>query len=727
MCKKIYLLLILFGILTIVSTLDAQNRKIAHWSFDDCSGIDSGYVRMDGSLSGNPLCIKGIRGNSYRFDGVDDCIGMGNDILIIPRDTISITAWVRRDNEGLAAILTKFENSGDMEWWFGLYDGEIHFTTQNTGGCGGYCSELMSSKLEIPKDVWTWIGVIIEGNKVSYMMNGKIIDSDYNNYDFKHGKSIVQIGRKNTNWLEYDYYKGDLDEVIVYEGALTPKHIEDIYNDYKSIEIRNYYTPVINIQDNILEVFDISECQIGDKILVIQMQGASVERQNSSEYGSIKSLIESGNYEFNQIKQIGGKTGKELILERPLINKYALSGNIQVVGIPYYTNVIIKDTITCPKWNGQIGGVFALYCENTIELQAPIDVSGKGFSGGIAKNSDSLITENVTNFFQDNEKGYLYSFKGQGISTNLGLAHLKGKGAMANGGGGGNSHNAGGGGGANGGCGGIGGMGYKGIGGKFQESGGIGGYAITTAQNKAFMGGGGGAGHGNEKTATNGGDGGGIIFLISKELRGINGKLISNGTNALNSQYDGAGGGGAGGTILLKVGKIQPDIQIEIKGGNGGNVTVHLDGPGGGGGGGVFQVNKNWMMPKEVALKGGYSGVQTDLSSYGASNGCSGATLGEAAFTGDNTNLILQVHEDNQLSNQEVLAVYPNPTEGIVTFSKSNRLCTYKIINVLGMVLLEGKLTNDSVNIDLSGIDKGVYFIEIFDSIKYRVVKIIKN
>uniref|UniRef100_UPI001F47F888 hypothetical protein n=1 Tax=Vibrio cholerae TaxID=666 RepID=UPI001F47F888 len=87
-----------------------------------------------------------------------------------------------------------------------------------------------------------------------------------------------------------------------------------------------------------------------------------------------------------------------------------------------------------------------------------MDVSGKGFKGGINGN-------NLINGWNCNQTNYSYPVgnpngapKGEGIAE---IRNSYGRGALANGGGGGDDHNSGGGGGGNGNEGGNGGFQYR--------------------------------------------------------------------------------------------------------------------------------------------------------------------------------------------------------------------------------------------------------------------------
>ncbi len=374
---------------------------------------------------------------------------------------------------------------------------------------------------------------------------------------------------------------------------------------------------------------------IGDRVLLIQMQGAVVNTSNNSSFGNVTDYNGAGSYEVAIVCWVNGN---QLIFEHELLNDYDPSGIVQAINIPQYDNLVINGTLTSPAWNGIDGGVLVLEAK-TIELQADIDMSERGFRGATMEDSDFNCT--WLTIFND----YSYDNPGSGAPKGEGIVNLPpnisyGKGAAANGGGGGNDHNSGGGGGGNLGNGGQGGT--NGASGFFDCKGnhpGVGGKGLSSVD-KIFLGGGGGAGHGNNNEATSGGNGGGIIILLSPSLVGNGYAIRSNGESALNTSYgpgdlggDGAGAGGSGGSVHLDISSISGNLTIEVVGGDGGDV-VHTDngdrcfGPGGGGAGGVIKASGSIPGTVTMIINGGANGTNEIL---GGTCSCPGSAQGAAS------------------------------------------------------------------------------------------------
>ncbi|SDK86593.1 Por secretion system C-terminal sorting domain-containing protein [Catalinimonas alkaloidigena] len=372
--------------------------------------------------------------------------------------------------------------------------------------------------------------------------------------------------------------------------AAPPTSISGVINSYARVVAKNYASRLLAI-DNFSGSWD--DFQIGDKVMIMQMKGASVSTANDATFGSITGYGMSGRYELTTIEDkyitnVNGTNYNVLAFSSLL---YDYSATTQVVRVPQYENATVTGTLTALPWDPTLGrgGILALEVEQVLRLEGDIDVSELGFIGGIPNTtSNGGGTDDATYFTAE---GTGFGQKGEGIVNVTNDNYRWGRGAVANGGGGGNTHNAGGGGGSNYTRGGNGGDSYYGPGGN-----GVAGYALdyNASENRVFLGGGGGGGQQNNGNSTSGGRGGGLALVragsLVSDCAGTHG-IRANGQSAANTVgggNDGGGGGGAGGTLMLDVNSmpLNCELTFEANGGNGGSVTSS-DSHGGGGGGGA--------------------------------------------------------------------------------------------------------------------------------------------
>ncbi|MHA4809776.1 T9SS type A sorting domain-containing protein [Flavitalea flava] len=403
--------------------------------------------------------------------------------------------------------------------------------------------------------------------------------------------------------------------------------------------VNSYFTvTTVNTSANSLIVDNAAGLTSGQRILLIQAKGASINSANASAFGDITNINSAGNYEFNTVCNV---INNEVWLKDQLANSYDPAGQLQMVSVLNYQSVTLSGGISSSAWDpvSGKGGIVAIEAADTIYLNADIDVSGQGFKGGNLVNypvpqynCDWFAA--VTNYYLPLPASgdYTGGKKGEGIAAYI-LNEEYGRGKLANGGGGGNNANTGGAGGGHYGAGGAGGErtgestfschgADPGIGGLSLAT-----YGYTTSVNRIFFGGGGGSGHENNGVGLPGGNGGGIIILSASVVMGNGGRLMANGVSPLNpansdptqAEGDGGGGGGAGGTVIINAAVVTGLITAQANGARGSdasNLVNDCTGPGGGGGGGVIWAAGS-VFPAAVSasINGGPNGVVSSGSS----------------------------------------------------------------------------------------------------------------
>jgi len=395
--------------------------------------------------------------------------------------------------------------------------------------------------------------------------------------------------------------------------------------------IVNTYTAVTNMTPNSVTVSSAAGFTVGDRVLLIQMKGATINQTNTASFGQIVALGSAGNFEFTNIASI---TANTITFVTNLCKPFSVAGKLQLIRVPVYNQATINAVVTSSPWNGTTGGVVAIEATTSLTFNNIIDVSGKGFVGGAVTTGWFMC--NDPNF---SSPGTNAGKKGEGIA--VAPANLDGNRApLANGGGGANSGNPGAGGGSNGGAGGRGGNQFSGSC-PVNMAFGMGGTPLNYTTFRAYLGGGGGGGYkDNGLNATAGSNGGGIVFIITPTIIGNNQQIIASGAHVLgNTDSEGAGAGGAGGCVYLLAQNISSNLTIDIKGGNGGNIFNTLwssacHGPGGGGGAGAI-VFEQAALPANVTpiVTGGspgtvlHTGPACAGSSFGAQAGAPGVLV----------------------------------------------------------------------------------------------------
>ncbi len=398
----------------------------------------------------------------------------------------------------------------------------------------------------------------------------------------------------------------------------------------------------------------------GDVLLLVQMQGATINTTDTSSYGDGvanspggATAASAGTHEFviaqGPVQATGGPgpcAGQTNVIEISgagaaggVINSYAhdpspvtgVRSTFQVVRVPRHTGVSFSgasDSLAATPWNGSVGGVLALDVTGNVNLGGTagttrLTASNAGFRGAACSQQSGT---NGSAAFANND-ATSSALKGEGYAGNGASPNLRGLGAPGSGGGGGQRCAAGevtgGGGGANGAAGGIGGT-------DTCTNVGHGGGTLPAAVNdvsRLTLGGGGGIGASDNEVCTDvAGAGGGLIIVRANAITGqgtvqARGQAAPTASTATNA----GDGGGAGGTVLLLTnlagGTTYANTTVNVSGGAGSGAAVASGGGGGGSGGRIFLARTAAALSGTRTLTGGGGGTAS-----GAGAGAAGAT-----------------------------------------------------------------------------------------------------
>ncbi len=518
--------------------------------------------------------------------------------------------------------------------------------------------------------------------------------------------------------------------------------------------IINTYTPVTQLlgkHTSQIKVKNTEGFSVGDKVLIMQMQGAEANYSITSKVDRVIDYRNAGNHEFGRVTNINGNV---IALERQLTLPYSVSSKVQLILVPEYSDVVVNGELTCKPWDGETGGVLAFKAYGTVSMNANINVNGKGFRGG----HNSLDKENSV-LFVDQSFDYVHSAaetttSGEGIIFSDKQAS---KAAIGNGGGAGLSNNTGGAGGANISCGGNGGIGWVSEFSLLDNLVSKGGSPLEYNGKRVFMGGGGGSGHTDDNETGNGGNGGGIIFISAKNLLVGDFSISANGMNGDDGSLDGSGGGGAGGCICLDIEELNQEMYVYTSGGNGGNNVISKPdapgaGSGGGGGGGTVLLTKP-NINIIVTNNGGVNGIAaTVFDDNKAIAGCHGVIVENVKIIDGSDNSkegnrfikdclnedcseYVQAEQERLVDTTQIGDIYnneyetskgflyPNPASDFVTVTTVtvNNLTMFDSIgNILKLPFTENQL---SVTFNVSSLQNGVYFIRDNQKTSSFVVK----
>ncbi|UCF43964.1 MAG: hypothetical protein JSV99_03305 [Planctomycetota bacterium] len=246
---------VLLGLLTLCGSAEANDvNLVAHWTFDEGSGTvayDSAGSNH-GTLVNAPVWSSGQVDGALSFDGINDYVVVADDSSLDIAGAISFGAWIKlNDNVSWQIIVSKRGPGGGYP--YGGYTFHFQSRDWNTGGAyrllftktngvagsggGNYGTNtnwdrVASNKDDWEKDVWyhvasTWDGstnpdsmkLYINGEaEATHTASQSFIKT--NSYNLTIGDILPQLT---------DPFNGIIDEVMIFNRALSAEEIEELY------------------------------------------------------------------------------------------------------------------------------------------------------------------------------------------------------------------------------------------------------------------------------------------------------------------------------------------------------------------------------------------------------------------------------------------------------------------------------------------------------------------
>jgi len=239
---------VVLAVLSLCGAARALPSMVAYWKFNEGSGntaYDSAGAH-NGTIYG-ATWTAGVVGTALNFDGINDYLNVAdspdwNIVLSGPSSSYTIGFWANQDVWDPTAYPEVFMgqsgtwplNGWDMYWQdYKHYYVLIDFRTANNPFTPNRWSIPLTV---IPAGTWhhyafvkssgpTYPDLYIDGLLVNRIQDAATITYD-SPFPLTLGASTLNPPHNPG------YYSGALDEVAIYNGALTAGEIKDLYNSY---------------------------------------------------------------------------------------------------------------------------------------------------------------------------------------------------------------------------------------------------------------------------------------------------------------------------------------------------------------------------------------------------------------------------------------------------------------------------------------------------------------
>lgn len=167
---------------------------------------------------GKPEIVKGKFGRAMRLNGESDCLVIDERPEYDPTDAITVSAWIRPDDWiGNRRVLQKGDD--DNQYRLLKEDNNLVFDLSGVGRVEG--------PLPAP-GMWHHVAGTYDGRTMRLYVDGIRVDEEEASGQIGQTGDSLYIGTKNDHTAKGDYFKGDIDEVMIWNYALAGEHIKAI-------------------------------------------------------------------------------------------------------------------------------------------------------------------------------------------------------------------------------------------------------------------------------------------------------------------------------------------------------------------------------------------------------------------------------------------------------------------------------------------------------------------
>jgi hypothetical protein len=200
---------------------EMDDRLIAYYPFNG-NAVDESANSHDGIVNGAALTSdkNGKSDSAFLFNGTTDSISVPVNINPSVLPEVTITAWVRADKKNPVRQVVSNDNGG--------FDRSMGIDFR--GGGNGWSAFSGTDSLlgfqPVVLDEWIFLAVVYDqpAGTVQLYVNNNVIEGTG---AIGAGCDSLLIG---ASPVFGEYFSGAIDEVRIYNRALTPSEIQDIFN-----------------------------------------------------------------------------------------------------------------------------------------------------------------------------------------------------------------------------------------------------------------------------------------------------------------------------------------------------------------------------------------------------------------------------------------------------------------------------------------------------------------
>ncbi len=217
------------------SDLNGYKGLVAHWKFDS-DLKDSSQFKNDGEAVGGKTGITfvdAVSGKGVRLDGKSYIKVKNSDSLDLT-DEFTFSFWVykedmrKKDNmEGGVPYIIKYNEEG-YDFPYGVYEWDE--MTPGVTFCDENGADDIHSEKQIDIQKWTLVSATYDGDTMKIYIDKELVKSQLISSSLVKSSQPLYIGFGHFMTVD-NYFKGILDDMKIYNKALTYSEIENLYDN----------------------------------------------------------------------------------------------------------------------------------------------------------------------------------------------------------------------------------------------------------------------------------------------------------------------------------------------------------------------------------------------------------------------------------------------------------------------------------------------------------------
>ena len=209
---------------------------VGYWPFNEGSGAvayDATGNNNNGAITG-ATWSSGKFGGALNFDGVDDFVVIPDAATLRGDQDLTIALWIKPvSGTGQQKFITKSWNGSDKDWELSMNTTNRFYWESEVSGSGYLQTSPVNSFMPAK---WSHVAAVLNktGDILTLYVDGAQVGQDTTfgaNSDGTHA-STINVGRRyySGGGTASLYFPGEIDDIRIYNRALSAPEIASIYN-----------------------------------------------------------------------------------------------------------------------------------------------------------------------------------------------------------------------------------------------------------------------------------------------------------------------------------------------------------------------------------------------------------------------------------------------------------------------------------------------------------------